>query len=234
MGLATVRSASRLGLTAALVAVVALTLAASASAKGGHGGGKGGPPSWAGGGKSAKVKSSRGVAKKADKAAARKARKIEHAAKKAAKVRAGGEQNPAMTCFGRLAEMGEAFYEHYGTNPNGMNAFGKCVSEHAREKGAAGDEAESPADCEAPATEAGSKEPVEDECTPAEETPGECAEPIEEPTTELTAFDEETPADGECAPAEETPEDPEAGDASASLSCFETSAPRANPFALCV
>jgi len=168
-----------------------------------------------------------------------------------------------MTCFGLLAEMGEEFYTHYGTNPNQANAFGKCVSEHAKAKGEGGDdEAEEPADCQAPAEDepdeeppadstpsdeaegpTEGEEPAEGDCTPDEEAPGECEESAEEPTedvpAELTAS--KRPAIGdECSPADEEPGDPGDGDpeetdpaTSFVPACFLPAA-RTNPFALCL
>jgi len=247
-------------LTAALVCLAVLVFAASAGAKGGPPAGKGGPPPWAGGGNSAKLHSGKGAAKRTEQAA-RKAERAVKAAKKADKAREGGELNPAMTCFGLLAEMGEEFYAHYGTNPNQANAFGKCVSEHAKTTADEGDdEAEEPADCDAPeeepfeppvdstldgadeATEG--EEPAEGDCAPAEEQPGECEEPGEEEPTEdapadLTSSDDPATGD-ECPLAEEEPGEPDDGgpdetDAAAplALTCF-LPAPRANPFALCL
>jgi hypothetical protein len=43
-------------------------------------------------------------------------------------------RNAAKKCAAEREEMGaEAFAEEYGTNRNGKNAFGKCVSQKARE-----------------------------------------------------------------------------------------------------
>ena len=43
--------------------------------------------------------------------------------------------NPARKCKAERATMGvDAFNEHYGTNANKRNAFGKCVSQHAKEQ----------------------------------------------------------------------------------------------------
>ncbi len=235
---ATTRSLARLGWTAALVGLAVLVLASSAPAKGppsgkggpppwAGGGGKsgGGPPAWAGGGKSAQK--AKGGAKKAQKG-------LEKAAKKAARARKNGELNPAMTCFGLLGELGEEFYETYGTNPNKANAFGKCVSEHARKQGeddeeAPEDEPEEPAECEEPAE---GDEPAEGE----------------DPLAALASFDEDPPAGDGCEPAEEEtgdsgdgiddPEDADDDDGDESepkLTCFlPATAARANPFAVCV
>ena len=49
----------------------------------------------------------------------------------------GGEKkaNPARTCKAERATVGlAAFNERYGTNANKRNAFGKCVSQHAKEQ----------------------------------------------------------------------------------------------------
>ena len=43
--------------------------------------------------------------------------------------------NPARTCKAERAAVGvDAFNERYGTNANKRNAFGKCVSKHAKER----------------------------------------------------------------------------------------------------
>jgi len=43
--------------------------------------------------------------------------------------------NPARTCKAERASMGpDDFNERYGTNANKRNAFGKCVSKHAKEQ----------------------------------------------------------------------------------------------------
>lgn len=215
-------SLSRLGWTSALVGVAVLVLAVPASAKGPPNG-KGGPPPWAGGGSGGGPPAWAGSGKGAQKAkgAARKAEKgLKKAANKAAKARDKAEMNPAMTCFALLGELGEEFYETYGTNPNNANAFGKCVSEHARKQGE---------DDEAPEDEA--------------EEPAECEEPAEgDPLAEVASFDEDTPAEGECDPADEETGDPEdvadpehtGADGEAALTCFLPAAAHRNPFAVCV
>jgi hypothetical protein len=54
-------------------------------------------------------------------------------------VRAEGKEdvaefrNAAKECKAERAEDPEAFREAYGTNENGRNALGKCVSTHLRE-----------------------------------------------------------------------------------------------------
>lgn len=61
-------------------------------------------------------------------------------------------KNPAWTCRARLEERGvEQFVSDYGTNANGANAFGKCVSSVAQgdEEETAGAPAESGEQCEA-------------------------------------------------------------------------------------
>lgn len=224
---ATIRWLARLGWTAAFVGLAVLVLAASASAKGPPSG-KGGPPPWAGGaskggppasaargkgdGAPPPAAKAKGAAKKAEKA-------LEKAARKTAKAREQAEQNPAMRCFALIGELGEEFYETYGTNPNKANAFGKCVSEHAREQGGDGDEepAEEPAECEESAE---SEEPADEE------------EPAEDPLAELASFDEEPPAEDACEPAGDETGEPETGD-DAEPMCFVPAAARANPFALC-
>jgi hypothetical protein len=63
-------------------------------------------------------------------------------------------QNAAQECRferGTTDATREAFRVKYGTNKNGKNAFGKCVSRHARDEAAEGDAAKSNAakDCKA-------------------------------------------------------------------------------------
>jgi hypothetical protein len=240
-----------------LVSLAVLVVVAPAGAKGGPPAGKGGPPPWAGGGKGAKVHKAKGARK-----AEHTARKIEKAATKAEKARErGGELNPAMTCFGLLAELGEEFYSQYGTNPNQANAFGKCVSEHAKAKGeGGGDEAEEPAECEAPAAEEPAEqsdstlldepeEPAEDDepaddCAPGEEEPPECEAPAEaaparDGPVELTTSEDPENGD-ECAPGDEEPDESDEGEpeetegaTAFALACFLPRA-HANPFALCL
>lgn len=229
---ANTRSLARLGWTAALVGLAVLVLAVPASAKGppngkggpppwagGAGGSGGGPPAWAGSGKGAGTQKARGAAKKAEEG-------LKKAAKQAAKAREQAEMNPAMTCFALLGELGEEFYETYGTNPNNANAFGKCVSEHAREQGEDDDEAPDDA----------SEEPAECEQSVEGEEPAE-----EDPLAELASLDEDTPAEGACDPADETGDPEDVGDPEdtgaedeAELTCFLPAAARLNPFAVCV
>ena len=206
----------RLGLTAAVLGLAVLALAVPAFAKGGPppwagaGGNGGGPPSWAGGAKDAGEQAAkvRGAAKQ------RGAAGLKKAAKKRAKAREQAGKNPAMTCFDLLDELGDAFFETFGTNENKANAFGKCVSEEAHRQG-----------------EGGEDEVEED----AAEEPAECEEPAEE-TAELALLDQDPPAEGECDPAEEdsTGEDGDAGVEAPELACFLPAAARANPFAVCV
>ena len=45
----------------------------------------------------------------------------------------GAESNPAKACKAERARLGEqGFADAYGTNANKRNAFGKCVSRHAK------------------------------------------------------------------------------------------------------
>jgi hypothetical protein len=50
-----------------------------------------------------------------------------------AKEEQAARRNAAKDCRAERAEDPEAFAETYGTGPRKRNAFGKCVSEHARE-----------------------------------------------------------------------------------------------------
>jgi hypothetical protein len=215
---------------AALFGVAAFVLTAPATAKGPPAG-KGGPPPWAGGGGSNGGKAAGQKVKGPEHPSARGLKKAAgKGAKNRAKGRGDAKQNPAMTCFGLLAEQGEAFYEKYGTNPNGANAFGKCVSEQARKRGGDGEqeppegEPEDPAECEAPAEDEEPAEdlsaelavltvntPVEDGCEPTDEDPGESPGGEDEPDA-----DEDAEAEGPAA-----------------LTCFAPAPARGSPFAVC-
>jgi hypothetical protein len=141
-------------LVAALAALL-LTAAASASPGNGNGNGKGnshGSPASVGGGSGeAKAKGSppqaaRGQARKAENAVRKAERK---AAREAARGDApsGPERlNPARVCKAERELDEAAFADEYGTNENDANAFGKCVSEQAKEQSAddPGDEGAEP------------------------------------------------------------------------------------------
>lgn len=107
--------------------------------------------------------------------------------------------NPAWTCKARLEERGtEQFVSDYGTNTNGANAFGKCVS--------------------------GVANGTEDEATEVPAEPGAACEavaPAEVESTEVKAADEEssdTPEVPACEAAEGTgPTAPPAGDATGTV-----------------
>jgi hypothetical protein len=141
---------------AAALAALLLAAAASASPGNGNGNGKengsGSPVSVGGGGGEAKAKGSppqaaRGQARKAENA-------VRNAERRAAREAARGDApagpariNPARACKAELEELGDAaFAEEHGTNENGANAFGKCVSEQAKELSAddPGDEGAEP------------------------------------------------------------------------------------------
>jgi hypothetical protein len=141
---------------AAALAALLLTSAASASPGNGNGSGKGnnqGSPASVGGGSGeAKAKGSppqaaRGQARKAENA-------VRNAERRAARAAARGDApagperiNPARACRAERDELGDAaFADEHGTNENGANAFGKCVSEQAKEQSAddPGDEGAEP------------------------------------------------------------------------------------------
>jgi hypothetical protein len=125
---------------AAALAALLVTTAASASPGNGNGNGKGNsgsPPASVGSGSGeAKAKGSppqaaRGQAKKAENAERRAARAAARADNPAGPERL----NPARACKDELEELGDdAFADEHGTNENGANAFGKCVSEQAKEQ----------------------------------------------------------------------------------------------------
>ena len=134
-----------LGAKALAAALAAVLLIPAANANPGKGNGSGnGRPASAGVGTGAKAKerppqAERGQARKAENA-------VRKAERRAAREAARGDDptgpvrlNPARVCKAEREEMGdEAFVEEYGANDNGANAFGKCVSEEARERDGAG------------------------------------------------------------------------------------------------
>lgn len=170
----------KLGLTTVLAGVLtAALLVPAVGAKPGNGNGNGnGPPAWAGGAKGQEASQKKpGLAVKEARMAEKDARKAEKAAQKAEKAAQRTERhaarqaahedmekpaNPAQACKAEREELGdEAFAEAYGTNANKANAFGKCVSEQARDRGS-----EPPAEEEEAA--AGEDEVAEEEA-PADE-----------------------------------------------------------------
>ena len=136
-----------LGAKALAAALAAILLIPAANANPGKGNGNGngqGPPASAGVGGEAKIKqkppqAERGQARKAENA-------TRNADRRAAREAARGDDpagptrpNPARVCKAEREEMGdEAFAEEYGVNDNKADAFGKCVSEEARERDGAG------------------------------------------------------------------------------------------------
>ena len=100
-------------------------------------------------------------------------------------------KNPAWTCRARLEERGsEQFVSDYGTNTNGANAFGKCVSSVAH--GDVEETAEVPSEptdeCEAVASGAIGSTEVEipdDQESPGESEDAPC-EPADEDETTTT------------------------------------------------
>ena len=139
------------GLAAALTAIL-LVPAASANPGKGNGTGNGqGPPASAGVGEttiSAKTpQAERGQARKAENASRKAERRAARDAARGDDPAGPMRPNPARVCMAEREEMGdEAFAEEYGVNGNKANAFGKCVSEEARERDGAGsgDEGASP------------------------------------------------------------------------------------------
>jgi hypothetical protein len=155
-----------LGAKALAAALAALLLVPAVGATPGNGNGNGksqglrasaGDGSGAANAKEPPPQAARGQARKAENAA-------RNAERRAAREAAADDSqeptrlNPAQTCKAEREEMGdEAFVDEYGENDNGANAFGKCVSQKARERDAvnSGDDGELPEaelEREAPAT----------------------------------------------------------------------------------
>ncbi len=139
------------GLAAALTAILLVPAASANPGKGNGNGNDQGPPASAGVGET----TIRAETPQADRGQARKAENASRQAeRRAARDAARGDDpagpmrsNPAQVCKAQREEMGdEAFAEEHGVNDNKANAFGKCVSEEARERDGAGssDEVTSP------------------------------------------------------------------------------------------
>jgi hypothetical protein len=129
---------------AATLAVLLLTASAGASPGNGNGSGKGnghGPPASVGGGSGeAKAKrpppqAARGQARKAENAVRKAERRAEREAARESASDGAARLNPARACREERDELGDAaFAGEHGTNENGANAFGKCVSEQAKKQ----------------------------------------------------------------------------------------------------
>jgi hypothetical protein len=130
----------KLGLKALVIALVMVLLAAPAAfAKNGGGQGGHGKPSWAGQGKPSWAGSGRANGKAHHE---QKAKKPKHHGVDAATDEESGDDvdldglNPAWYCktlSDEVTKLAQDFASMFGTNPNGANAFGKCVSQRAHE-----------------------------------------------------------------------------------------------------
>jgi len=127
----------KLGLKALVIALVMVFIAAPAAfAKSGGQGGHG-KPSWAGQGKPSWAGSGHANGKAPHE---KKAKKPKHHGADAAADEESGDQvdldglNPAWYCktlSDEMTKLAQDFASMFGTNPNGANAFGKCVSRRA-------------------------------------------------------------------------------------------------------
>jgi hypothetical protein len=129
------------GLAAALTAIL-LVPAASANPGKGNGNGVGETKIRA-----ETPQADRGQARKAENASRQAERRAARDAARGDDPAGPMRSNPAQVCKAQREEMGdEAFAEEHGVNDNKANAFGKCVSEEARERDGAGssDEVTSP------------------------------------------------------------------------------------------
>ena len=177
----------KLGLKALVIALV-MALAAVPAAfagKGGHGGGK---PSWAGQGKPSWAGSGHASGKAHHE---QKAKKPKHHQEGAGAEDDSADEvdleglNPAWYCktiSDEATKLAQDFASMFGTNPNGANAFGKCVSQRAHDLNgseAAGGDGEQGADspCEASGTNsddaAADSESCESNDSDADEPAGE-------------------------------------------------------------
>jgi hypothetical protein len=129
----------KLGLKALVIAlVIVLTAVPAVMAKNGGQGGHG-KPSWAGQGKPSWAGSGHANGKAHDE---KKAKKPKHHGADAAADEESGDDvdldglNPAWYCktlSDEMTKLAQDFASMFGTNPNGANAFGKCVSQRAHE-----------------------------------------------------------------------------------------------------
>jgi hypothetical protein len=127
----------KLGLKALVIALVmVLTAVPAAFAKNGGQGGHG-KPSWAGQGKPSWAGSGHANGKAPHE---KKAKKPKHREADAAADEESGDEvdleglNPAWYCktlSDEMTKLAQDFASMFGTNPNGANAFGKCVSRRA-------------------------------------------------------------------------------------------------------
>jgi Mg-chelatase subunit ChlI len=65
---------------------------------------------------------------------------VSRAAKKDQKQEQTAKTNAAQQCKAEQGQDPQAFSQKYGTNKNGKNAYGKCVSQHAKQNKAAADQ----------------------------------------------------------------------------------------------
>jgi hypothetical protein len=129
----------KLGLKALVIAlVIVLTAVPAVMAKNGGQGGHG-KPSWAGQGKPSWAGSGHANGKAHDE---KKAKKPKHHGADAAADEESGDDvdldglNPAWYCktlSDEMTKLAQDFASMFGTNPNGANAFGNCVSQRAHE-----------------------------------------------------------------------------------------------------
>jgi len=139
------------GLAAALTAILLVPAASANPGKGNGNGNDQGPPASAGVGETTiraeTPQADRGQARKAENASRKAERRAARDAARGDDTAGPMRSNPAQVCKAQREEMGdEAFAEEHGVNDNKANAFGKCVSEEARERDGAGsgDEVTSP------------------------------------------------------------------------------------------
>lgn len=207
----------RLGLKTFLATLLLAALvvpAATAKPGNGHGGGK---PSWAGSssshagggghGKPEWAGRGHGHGKKAETAHGVNTVEAEDATAQTEEGDAPKHDNPAWICkFERDMTDADAFAEKYGTNENGANAFGMCVSEEAQARDGVSEDAqpeETAAECEVSADEGdqADDETAGDETVAEDETVVEETVEGDETVDDETAEQEEEDASGECAAA---------------------------------
>ena len=169
----------KLGLKALVIALVmVLTAVPAAFAKNGGQGGHG-KPSWAGQGKPSWAGSGHAYGKAPHE---KKVKKPKHHEADAAPDEESGDDvdleglNPAKYCktlSDEMTKLAQDFASMFGTNPNGANAFGKCVSQrahelHGSEAAGGGDEQET-CDTNGPPATNGTETGAEDAESPDDE-----------------------------------------------------------------
>jgi hypothetical protein len=192
------------GLKALVIALV-MALAAVPAAFAGHGsGGTHGKPSWAGQGKPSWAGSGHAASNAHHE---KKAKKPKHHGADSAEENDSADDvdldglNPAWYCktLRDETQLESDFASMFGTNPNGANAFGKCVSQRAHElngsDASGGDDEQATCDSNEPPATEGTETGAEDEgdtSVPDDEATSEDEDVADDEATDESSNDEAT------------------------------------------